>query len=125
MYDFYSIISDHGFTLDRYDFESTIAGFDHDIHFALLNDRSVFDIDRSRSYRQWDDPNAFVRADLVTRGGDVAAGVRFFQQRWSTELRYENPVREIIDLRQSTTTATIRVLTISQHNAMTLLFNIK
>lgn len=124
MNDFYSIMLGHGFSADQYDFESTITGFDYDIHFALLDDRSVFDIDRSRSYRQWNTPNAFVRADLVTRDGDIAAGIRFFQQRWSTELCYDNPVHEIIDVQQCSHSAIIHVLTVSQHNAMTLQFNI-
>lgn len=125
MYDFHSIMLDHGFTADQYDFESTITGFDYDSHFALLDDRSIFDIDRSRSYRQWNNPNAYLRADLVTRDGDIAAGVRFFYQRWLSELRYENPVREFIDQHRQGRCVTIRALTISQTNAMTMQFNIK
>ena len=125
MCDFHAIMTSHGFTRDSYDFESTIAGFDHDIHFALFDDDSIFDVDRSRSYRQWDNPSAMVRTELVTRDGDLDAAVRFFQQRWVSELRYENPLREITDIRCSDDGVRIRVLTISEHTAITLLFNIR
>ena len=125
MFDFHSIMLDRGFTADQYDFESTIVGFDYDIQFSLFDDKTIFDVDRSRSYRQWDNPNAFLRCELVTLSGDLGAAIHFFHHRWLTELRYDRPVREVIDLQQNDDSATIHVLTITKRNAMTLLFNIK
>ena len=124
MYDFSSFMVDHDFTSDHHEFEATISGFDYDIHFALLDDRSIFDTQRSRTYRHYDDLSAMVQTDLVTHDGDVDSGVRFFHERWSTELRYLTPVREIIDVHQSPTTATIHVLTVTRYNAASLLFRI-
>lgn len=123
MYDFTSILSSHGFTADRYDFESTIIGFDYDIQFAF-SDSTVFDFDRSRIVRQWTNPNAFIRTDLITKTGDIAAGVACFNQTWLTELGYQNPVVEVVEVVPSDRSTAIHVLTISKHNAMTLLFNI-
>jgi len=123
MYDFHSILTAHGFNRESYDFESTIVGFDYDVQFSLFA-KTVFDIDQSRMYRQWDNLNALLRCELVACNGDVQAAVRFFHHRWITELRYQNPVREIIDVQQRDQSASIHVLTISKHNAMTLLFNI-
>ncbi len=123
MKDFSSILSDHGFTADRYDFESTIIGFDYDIQFAF-SDSNIFDFSRSRIFRQWSNPNAYIRADLKIKTGDINTGVACFNQRWSTELRYQNPVFEVVEVVPFDRFASIHVLTISQHNAMTLMFNI-
>lgn len=125
MYDFQAIMTSHGFTRDSYDFESTIAGFDYDIHFALFDDDSIFDVDRSQSYRQWDNPCALVRTELLTRDGNLDNALKFFQKCWSSELRYQNPQREIIEICRSSDAIAINVLTISKHNAITLLFNIR
>lgn len=125
MYDFHSIVTAYGFTRESYDFESTIIGFDYDIRFSLFDTKTIFDTDRSRIYRQWDKPSAFLRCELVTLAGDVDTAVRFFYRHWLTEIRYERPVREIIDVQQCDDSAIIHALTISQSNAMTMLFNIK
>lgn len=125
MYDFQAIMTSHGFTRDSYDFESTIAGFDHDIHFALFDDDSIFDVDRSHSCRQWDNPCALVRAELLTRDGNLDNALQFFQSRWLSKLRYQNPQREIIDVYRSSDVIAVHVLTISKQNAITLLFNIR
>ncbi|UZE97228.1 hypothetical protein [Alkalimarinus alittae] len=122
---FESILISHGFTPDRYDFESTIIGFDYDLHISLFDSHTCFDVDKCSTYRQWNQPNEYLRADLITLTGDVDAGIQFFYQRWCTELRYQNPVREVIDVQRLKQSAAIHVLTVSQHNAMTLLFNIK
>lgn len=124
MFDFNSIVTANGFTYDSYDFESTIVGFDYDIQFALFDERTIFDMDRSRCYRQWDNPNAFLRCELVPLSGSVDDAVHFIHHRWWTELRYERPLWEVIDLRQRDGSATIHVLTITHKNAMTLLLNI-
>ena len=123
MYDFKSIMVSHGFTVDCYDFESAIIGFTHDISFSLFDTTTIFDVDQSQIIRQWDNPKAFIRAELVT-SGSIDDAVRFFHDRWLSELRYENPVREIIDVCRSPYSALIHVLTIGQYNAMTLQFNI-
>ncbi len=122
---FQTIMTRYGFTPDRYDFESTIIGFDYDIHFILFDEDSIFDLDRSDTFRQWDNPCAFVRAELLTRDGNLDNALAFFQERWSNGLGYVNPQREIIDICRSPDVITIHALTISQHNAMTLLFNIR
>jgi len=115
----------YGFTPECYDFESTIIGFDYDLQFAFFDTSTCFDINKCHIYRQWDNPNAFIRCELVTNDGDIDAGVQFFYHRWLTELRYENPVREIIDVQRFNQSAKINVLTISEHNAMTHLIIIK
>lgn len=124
MLDFTSILSSCGFTADRYDFESTIIGFDYDLHTALLDVNTPFDIDLSQSYRQWEKPNELIRAELKTRDGDIDSGITYFFQKWLKELRYDKPLREIIDVNRQTHSATLHVLTISQHNAVTLLLEI-
>lgn len=124
MHDFQSIMASHGFTVDRYDFESTIIGFDYDIYFSLFSDLTPFDVDRSRIYRQFDTPHAFLRVNLVRARYSIDRAVRFFQQRWRDDLRYLNPVCEIIETYQSENSARIHVLTISEKNAVTILFDI-
>lgn len=123
-FDFSSILIQHGFTRETYDFPSTIIGFDYDIQFALFDTNTCFDVDRSEIYRQWNNPDAFVHCDLVTINQDIDSALHFFHQRWATELRYQNPVREIIDVQIIKQLINIHVLTISTHNAMTLQFTI-
>lgn len=123
MQNFTSILSSHDFTADRYDFESTIIGFDYDIQFAF-SDSIVFDFPRSRILRQWSNPNAFIRADLKIKTGSIEEGLDCFNQRWSAELRYQKPVLEVVEVVPYDHCTSIHVLTISQHNAMTILFNI-
>lgn len=124
MKDFPSILSDHGFTADRYDFESTIIGFDYDIQFALFDRDSLFDFQHSRIFRQWNTLEALIRTDLKIKTGDIDSAVKFFLLRWMSELRYANPVREVIRLYQSPYATRIHVLSITSHNAITLLFNV-
>jgi len=125
MKDFQIIMASHGFTDDTYDFDSTIAGFDYDIHFVLLDENSIFDVDRSQLFRQWNNPSELVRVELLTLDGNLEKGLRFFHKKWLNELRYQNPVKEITDIFRSADSIVIRVLMISQHNAITLLFNIR
>ena len=115
----------HGFPNGGHDIESTITGFDYDIQFSLFDQSTIFDVDRCRIHRQWDNPAAFVRCELKTRNGNIQTAIRFFLQRWSSELRYQSPVREIIDIRTDYQSATCHILTITHHNAMTLLFTIR
>jgi len=122
--DFESILTTHGFTRINYEFNLTIVGWSYDIEFAFFDSESCFDINQCKIIRQWDDPNAFIRCELVTHAGDIPTAIKFFNQQWCSELRYENPIREIVDKQISYSSATIHVLTISQHNAMTLLFTI-
>jgi len=122
--DFSSILIDHGFTDDLYDFESTIIGFDYELYSALLGNLTVFHADRSRIYRQYDNPSAFVRADLVRKRYCIDRAIKFFLQRWRDELRYINPVCEIIEIYESSTSASIHVLSITNSNAITLTISI-
>ena len=124
MHDFQSIMIDHGFTADRYDFESTIIGFDYDIHSALLDSMTPFDVQRSRIYRQFNNPFAFLQVDLVRVRYSIDRAIKFFLLRWRDELRYLNPVCEIIEIYESDSSASIHVLTITEKNAITILFNI-
>lgn len=125
MNNFHSILAGYGFTPDRYDFESTIAGFGYDLQAALFDTHTCFDVERCQIARQFNNPNALIRADLITLTGDIDAAIQHFHQRWRTELYYQNTIREIIDVQRLDQSATIQVLTISQFNAMTLLITIK
>ncbi|MCK0165391.1 hypothetical protein, partial [Marinobacter sp. S6332] len=101
-----------------YDFDSTIAGFDYDLQFALFDQDSVFDIEKSNIVRQWDNPSAYLRCELITRSCDTNSALTFFLQRWVSELRYNTVTREILDITQEQNTVEIRALIISPHNAM-------
>lgn len=125
MLNFSSILNIYGFTRNNYEFESRIAGFYHDLHFSLLDSRSIFDVERSTVYRRLENPNTLIFAELVTFDGDIDAAIQFFLRQWIAELQYENPVKEIINLHWSTHYATIQILTISRYNAMTLKFTIR
>ena len=125
MLDFESILTIHGFTSANYDFNLTIIGWSYDLEFAFFDSESCFDINRCKIIRKRDNPNAFIRCDLVTHSGDISTAIQFFDQQWRNELRYENPVREIVDKQIYQSSATIHVLTISQHNAMTILLTTK
>ncbi len=122
--DFSSILIDHSFAPDLYDFESTIIGFDYELYSALLGSMTVFDVDRSRIYRQFNIPSAYVRADLVRKKYCIDRAVRFFLQRWRDELRYLNPICEIIEIYEFSTSASIHVLSITKSNAITLTISI-
>ena len=125
MLDFHSILNDYGFSADNYDFESTIIGFSQDIFAALLDAESCFDGDQCRVLRQWDDRNAHIRCELVTRDHNIQSAMEFFDQQWVRQLRYENPVCEVIIKRVDDQRATIQVLCISKHNAITMMFSIQ
>ena len=116
---FSAILAQHGFTPDKYEIESTIAGFDYDLQFALFEQDSVFDIEKSNIIRQWNNPNAYLRCDLITRNKNTNSALTFFLQRWVSELRYDVVTREILDITQKQNTFEIRALLISPHNAMT------
>jgi len=124
-HNFNTILTRHGFIASTYDFDSTILGWSHDLHSALLDSESIFDIDQCEIFQNLDQPNEYLRVELVTINNDIDAGVQFFYHRWLTELRYENPIREIIDVQRLDQYVTIQVLTISQHNAMTIRLTIK
>ena len=124
MLDFNSILNDYGFSADNYDFESTIIGFSYDIESALWGSDSIFVQDQCQIIRNWDDPSAYIHAHLVTVDGDVEHGTKYLLHRWKTEIRYGNPVVEVIDTRCSGIQTVIRILTITNSNAMTLKFTI-
>lgn len=120
---FPAILVEHGFDPDEYDFQATALGFHHDIYNALIHGSSVFN-DQSRIYHQLHLPDALLRCELVRCAGNAEAAIPHFYQQWVTELRYQYPVREVLDLHQQHHTATVHALLISQHNAMTFEFNI-
>lgn len=119
MHDFPTVLAQHGFTPEKYDFDSTIAGFDYDLQFALFDQDSVFDIEKSNIVRQWDNPSAYLRCELITRNRDTNCALTFFLQRWVSELRYNTVTREVLDITQEQNTVEIRALLISPQNAMT------
>tara|TARA_R110002074_G_scaffold236098_1_gene407900 strand:+ start:13834 stop:14286 length:453 start_codon:yes stop_codon:yes gene_type:complete len=123
---FPAILVEHGFTPVTYDFDSTILGFRHDIYNALIFRSPVFSED-SKITSQCFSPGAFIRVELLIHSGhlDLDVGISFFFRQWFTELRYQLPMCEIFDVRRDALTADIRVLTTSEHNAMTFLFSIK
>ena len=125
MHDFAAILADNGFTPTRYDFDSTIAGFDYDLQFALFDQDTVFDIEQSKILRQWDNPNAYLRCELIIRNASLDDALLLFLKRWVSELRYNNVTREILDITQQPESVEIRALLISPHNAMTFHISIK
>lgn len=110
---------------NSYYFESTIAGFDYDLQFALFDQDNAFDIEKSNIIRQWDSPNAYLRCELLTRNNDTNNALRFFLQRWVSELRYNLVTREILDITHKQNTVEIHALIISPHNAMTFEIHIQ
>lgn len=100
-----------------------MLGFHHEIYNALIHDNPVFNSD-SRIYQQPESPEALIRCELIT-SEDLDRAASYFYQVWYAELRYENPVLEILDLSRRRTDAAIHALTISAHNAMTFLFTIQ
>ena len=121
---FSEILVEHGFLPYSYDFAATALGFQHEIFNVLIHDDPVFTTDSS-IHEQLCTPDAMLRCELVTRPGDLTAGIAYFYQQWFRELRYSAPVLQIINLNQNADTATFEILTMSQHNAMTFLFTIK
>lgn len=77
MHDFPTILARYGFTPNQYDFDSTIVGFDYDLQFALFDEDSPLDIERSKIIRQWDNPTAYLRCELFTQNTDTSAGLTF------------------------------------------------
>lgn len=114
----------HGFSLQTYDFDSTMLGFQHDIFNALIHDDPVFS-PRSTIRQQPRCPSSLICCELITESGDLPAAIQHFYAQWFSELRYENPIVELLNLAVRADAATIHVLTISKRNAMTFLFNIK
>lgn len=124
MHNFAAILAQYGFTAEQYDFESTIVGFDYDLQFALFDQDSVFDIEKSNIIRQWSNPSAYLRCELITRNNDTNNALAFFLQRWVSELRYSTVTREILDITQNKNSVEIRAVLLSPHNAMTFEFHI-
>lgn len=122
--DFAALLQKHGFTSEAYDFDSTTRGFYHEIYNALIHHSPVFR-DCSRIRVQLAVSSEMICCDLFTYNGDLHAAILFFYQQWCEELRYENPVREILLLDRENNFAQIRVLTITRSNAMTFCFNIQ
>ena len=124
MNDFAAILAYNGFTPARYDFDATIAGFDYDLQFALFDQDTVFDIEQSKIIRQWNNPTAYLRCELITQNASLDGALLFFLKRWVSELRYNNVTREILDITQQPESIEIRALLISPHNAMTFRISI-
>ncbi|MBQ0747678.1 MAG: hypothetical protein KBT82_04295 [Marinobacter sp.] len=122
--DFASLLVKHGFTPQTYDFDSTMLGFQHDIFNALIHNDSVFS-EQSLIRAQPDCPDALLRCELIAESGDLASAVQHFYARWFAELRYENPMLELLNLEMREDVASIHVLTITKANAMTFVFNIQ
>ncbi|WP_303285320.1 hypothetical protein [Marinobacter sp. SS8-8] len=123
-HNFASLLLEHGFTPKTYDFDSTMLGFQHDIFNALIHNDPVFS-EQSFIREQLDCPDALLRCELVTQSENLSAAVQHFYARWFEELRYENPVLELLNLEMHKDTASIHVLTISKANAMTFVFTIQ
>lgn len=124
MHDFSVILAQYGFLPNQYDFESTIMGFDYDFQWSLFDQCNTFDTERSRIIRQWNNPTAYLRCELLTRNTSTSVGLAFFLQRWVSELRYQTVTREILDITDTKDVIEIRALLISPHNAMTFHVNI-
>lgn len=122
--DFPTLLVEHGFTPFAYDFASSMLGFVHEIFNTLIHDDPVFSA-QSEIYQQPHSPDAFMRCELITRSGDLVTAIQYFHRQWFTELRYQNPLVEILNLDLREGTATINALMISRYNAMTFLFTIK
>ncbi|EIF43530.1 hypothetical protein DOK_08609 [gamma proteobacterium BDW918] len=119
--DFKTILAYHGFTPDNYDFEQAVVGLAYDIDFALHEARSCFDISKTVFRRRPWELNSMLAVDLwLLPGLAVNTGVTFLYQKWVTELRYQKPVVEQINTSMSHTNAHIRVLMISDWNAITI-----
>ncbi|WP_372982668.1 hypothetical protein [Marinobacter sediminum] len=124
MHDFETILTQNGFTRDRYDVDSTIAGFDYDLQFSLLDKHSLFDSEQSHTKRQWDEPSAYLKCQLISRTPNLDDALQFFLERWVSELRYQRITREILDITHTHKGIQINALIISPHNAMTFHFQI-
>ena len=125
MNDFAAILAYNGFTPARYDFDATIAGFDYDLQFALFDQDTVFDIEQSKIIRQWDNPTAYLRCELITQNASLDVALLLFLKRWDSELRYNNLTREILNITQQRKSIEIHALLISPQNAMTFHISIK
>jgi hypothetical protein len=125
MHDFAAILADNGFTPDYYDVDSTIAGFDYDLQFALFDEDTVFDIEQSKIIRQWDNPTAYLRCELTIRNASLDDALLLFLKRWVSELRYNSATREILDITQLPESIEIHALLISTHTAITFHISIK
>ena len=121
---FAALLLEHGFTPKTYDFDSTMLGFQHDIFNALIHNDPVFS-EQSFIREQPDCHDALLRCELVSKSDDLSAVVQHFYVRWFEEIRYENPVLELLNLKMHEDAASIHVLTISKANAMTFVFNIQ
>ena len=120
---FQSLLTSHKFS-DSNSRDLKIIGWSYDIEFALFDSASPFDWDRSRINRHWDDPEAYIHTDLVPADGDIAGATQFLLDRWRTELTYDNSMCETVSIQRSPIQSVVRVLTISQSNAMTLKFTV-
>jgi len=120
---FQSLLCDQGYTPNSYDFESTIIGWSYDIDFALFDSTSPFDFHRSQIIRCWDNPEAYIHTILLV-DGDIAGATRLLIDRWYSCLQYDNPVLEIVNVQSSCTQSVVRMLTITNSNAMTLKFTV-
>jgi len=100
-----------------------MLGFHHEIYNALIHDNPVFN-SNSRIYQQSESPEALIRCELIPPE-DLDRAASYFYQVWYAELRYENPVLEILNLSRRRKGAVIHALIISPHNAMTFLFTIQ
>ncbi|MCK0165791.1 hypothetical protein [Marinobacter sp. S6332] len=120
---FSELLIAYGFMPFAHDFASTALGFHHEIFNVLIHDNPVFTTD-STIHEQLDTPDAMLHCDLMTDADDFSTVIPYFYKRWFKELRYCNPVLQIINLDQRANSTTFNILTMSQHNAMTFVFNV-
>ncbi|MEX1668366.1 hypothetical protein AB4876_05550 [Zhongshania guokunii] len=121
MLDFQSILTAYGFGIVDEEMQSTIAGFAHDFSNALLSTPTIFNVAKSRIQRQPDSLNALLRCDLVYSELNQRDCLEHFFNIWFSEIRYDHPVREVIDIRNTGKIVSVQILVVGHRTAITAL----
>ncbi|MEH6585194.1 MAG: hypothetical protein V7720_01480 [Halioglobus sp.] len=122
--DYASTLIEYGFTADT-DFYDTVTAFDYEIGGVLFDEDSPFDAEGYDSIRSPEALDNLLSCQLTLKPGEELNRARsYLMSKWYRWLRQSDPVLENFEFMRLDNGFQLHVLTISEHSACTIRFNI-
>lgn len=122
--DYASTLIKYGFTADT-DFSDTVTAFDYEIGGVLFDEDSPFDLEGYDSIRSPEALDNLLNCQLILKPGEELRRARsYLMSKWYRWLRQSDPILENFEFFRQTSGFQLRVLTVSEHSACTIRFNV-